>query len=126
MLKVLARHKTLAFFAAAGGSFWAYAIYKSSQTQKSHNSLFRGLIYHLNKSPLATEFLGKHIQFNEGDRVGGHVNVIKGVADLQFEVHGDKETGRVTFVGSRRQKLDSWESEKFLVQKSDGSTLDLQ
>lgn len=111
-------------FVAAGAAFWIDTIYKSSQSQKSHNTLFRGLIYHLNESPHITRILGSPV-VHCGDRVDGSVNIIKGVADLAFNVRGDKQAAVVKFVGMRQPRRDSWQSNEFTLQLPDGTSYNL-
>jgi hypothetical protein len=96
-------------------AFWANTYYKTSQIQKSHNSIFRGIIFFLNNNKEALELVGpcKH----DGMPVKGNVNIIKGIADIEFNVEGLDGPALVRFKGNRLKNKDSWESDTFTVQK---------
>ncbi len=98
-----------------GGSFWLYVLLENSNTLKSNNSLFRGLIYKLKTDNDIIDLIGQDIEYDSTTRVKGSVNVIKGVADIEFKVKGTKGWANVKFVGERYKNTDFWVSKVFTV-----------
>jgi hypothetical protein len=108
-----------------GAAFWASTMYNSVQSMKSHNTIFRGIIMHLNKSKEATDLIGDHIVHNESIPVKGKVNIVKGNADLEFAVTGDKDEATVIFKGNRMKNCDFWESNQGFTLKNKMGTIEL-
>lgn len=77
---------------------------------------------YLNKNDESLKLLGDNIIHNEAVPVKGTVNILKGKADLEFYVKGEKGDAKVQFKGSRMQDSDFWESSIFTV-NNDKSTI---
>ncbi|KAI8911542.1 cytochrome oxidase assembly protein 1 [Gorgonomyces haynaldii] len=103
----------------SGLGFWYYQINKSVQNQLTHNTLFRGIMYHLNQHQEASQLLGLPIKHNELVPAKGHCNVIKGDADLEFTVTGSLSEAIVQFKGNRVKNSDFWQSSVFTVKAKD-------
>lgn len=92
-----------------------YVILENSNTLKSKNSLFRGLIYKLKTDNHNIDLIGQDIEYDSRTRVKGSVNVIKGVADIEFKVKGTKGLATVKFVDERYKNTEFWVSSVFTV-----------
>lgn len=101
------------------GGFWVKTILNNYNSLKSHNSLFRGILTHLNTDDKIISILGDNIHYNENLHpfVKGNVNNIKGTADLIFYVKGSKQKNAlVTFKGKKFDLCDFWFSTEFSLQ----------
>ena len=118
-----------------GLGFWAHTVYNSQNSQKSHNSIFRGvrshnthdqILFHLKQSPQVQSLLGSNIHHDfKTHFIHGQANMFKGQASLEFEIEGDEGVGIVEFQGFRMPgETDLWESRRFTVSRND-LTIDL-
>ncbi|RKO86726.1 cytochrome oxidase assembly protein 1, partial [Blyttiomyces helicus] len=99
--------------------FWVTTVTGGVNSQKSHSAIFKALIFHLRHNPAAGEILGSNIAYDPSrhDAVEGTVNMMKGRADIQFRVGGDRGDGIITFRG--RRAGDDWISDVFTLAKGD-------
>jgi hypothetical protein len=111
----------LAFLA---GGFWVNTILDNFNSQKSHNALFRGILYYLRNDEEANRLIGRMLDYNEKKHphVKGFVDRIKGVAELEFQVEGDQGKGLVKFIGNRDKQTDFWLSKHFSLE-TEGKTI---
>jgi hypothetical protein len=92
-------------------------------SQKTNSHLFKALILQMRQDDKILDLLG---EVELRGKVNGHVNHIKGDADLSFNVKGSKQDGHVHFVGTRYKNTECWVSSKYTVSANDGKlTLDL-
>jgi hypothetical protein len=64
--------------------------------------------------------LAKFGQVEHFGTVKGHVNHIKGDADLSFNLKGSKKDAQVHFAGTRYKNTECWISSKFTISPSSG------
>lgn len=109
----------LAFLTAA---WWSNTILDNFNSQKTNSHLFKALILQMRHDDKVLNLLG---QVEHSGTVKGHVNHIKGNADLEFHVKGSKQDGTVHFVGSRFKNTECWVSSLFTVNSEREGSLDL-
>lgn len=129
----MASHRfTSALLIVCGAAFWLNTINDSAQTQKSHNTLFRGILFSINDSdnPQITSLPGHKAGFvcSDARLVKGYANIIKGTADLTFRIaskdsESAAECAEVSFRGSRVKGKDSWVSDSFVITPVVGGSL---
>ena len=94
------------------------AVMNNDNSLKSHNTLFRGILTHLNTDDKITHLLGEDIHYDDKIHpfVKGAVNHIKGISDLEFYVQGRKGINAlVIFKGKKDDVSDFWISDEFTV-----------
>ena len=103
----------------AGFTFWWTTYATANNIQTSHTSLFKGIMFFLRHNPQALELLGPNISYQDfkHPRIKGHIGTIKGIADVEFIVEGEKGQGKVHFKGNRVPGGDGWKSSIFTLKK---------
>jgi hypothetical protein len=107
--------------AFAAGSFWIHTILNNFNSEKCHSSLFRGIVYALQKNEKILDIIGPNMKYDEKlhPRVKGGFDNFKGNADLEFTIQGEKASGIVKFKGKRYRETDCWVADEFQVVKDD-------
>ena len=113
---------SLAPFAFLTAAWWSKTLLDNFNSQKQNSHLFKALILDLRRNEKVLDRFGK---VEHSGTVKGHVNHIKGNADLTFHLKGSKQDAQVCFVGTRYKNTECWISSKFTVTGDDGA-LDLQ
>ncbi|KAL2912178.1 cytochrome oxidase assembly protein 1 [Polyrhizophydium stewartii] len=113
--RVLRRPVVYLGLGGLGLGFWGYTIVNATNSNRSHNTIFRGIMFHLRHDPQASSVLGTNIHYDETKHrpVAGTFNNFRGVAEFEFTVEGDKAQGTVRFKGRRIPDSDCWVSQVF-------------
>ncbi|EGF82611.1 hypothetical protein BATDEDRAFT_22639 [Batrachochytrium dendrobatidis JAM81] len=126
IVRVINRPAVYVGLGAAGLSFWAYTIINATNSNKSHNSIFKGVMFHLRHDPRALALLGDDIFYDQElhKPVQGTFNVIRGVADYSFTLQGSQAVGNVRFKGHHIPASGCWNSVIFELD-CNGETIQL-
>ncbi|KAH6564273.1 hypothetical protein BASA50_000750 [Batrachochytrium salamandrivorans] len=105
---------------AVGIGFWAYTINNASNSNKSHNSIFKAVMFHLRHDPQALSLLGTDIFYDEKihNPVQGSFSIIRGVADYSFTLQGSRAIGNVRFKGHHIPDSGCWSSVIFELESN--------
>ncbi|TPX32955.1 hypothetical protein SeMB42_g07545 [Synchytrium endobioticum] len=113
--------------ASAGVSFWAYFFLNNSNQSISHTSLFKAILFELRADPRVSEWVGgTRLDYNH-TWIHGNIHPVRGKADVEFVVKGAAagEPVTVKFKGRKKPDRDEWVADEFMLQKPDGSVLQL-
>lgn len=83
----------------------------------------KALTSYIRQSTLSQQILGQDI--HRIDNVSGEVNVIKGHAEMEFKVKGDKTEGLCVYKGTKINSWNQWHSHVFCLKMEDGTIVDL-
>ncbi|KAI8928766.1 cytochrome oxidase assembly protein 1 [Entophlyctis helioformis] len=125
--KLLRNRPVYAALGVLGVGFWAHTVWKSTNTSRAHNPIFKAVMFHMRHDPAVVDLLGDGI-FHDDEKhsaVRGKVNFIQGSADMEFEVEGSKAHGTVRFRGQRIPGSDCWQSRLFEIEGADGQRVSL-
>ncbi|KAJ3011350.1 hypothetical protein HKX48_006880 [Thoreauomyces humboldtii] len=107
--------------ATAGLAWWSTVVYRNISSQKSHTGIFKAVMFHVRHDARAAQLLGSDILHDPltHPAIKGRANMMKGNADVEFVVAGDKGEGTVRFRGRRQGEV--WVSETFDLTTKDGA-----
>jgi hypothetical protein len=116
----------IVIFSGAGLVLWNQLYTKNINSQKANSSLFKAVVFHLRHSNIVRNQVGQKIRYEEGKRIDGEINAIKGTADFRFPVAGSEECAFVEYIGHRTNEGNQWISDKFCLIKKDGTVVSLK
>lgn len=111
---------TLAFL---GGAFWVQTIQTNLNTQKQHSAIYKACLLQLQNQQELINRLGNDIKGSE--KIKGKIDMLGGIADVEFGIEGSKDKGMVKLV-AKRLNLDFWDSKiKVTIPTQDNFELNL-
>lgn len=100
--------------------FWVYAIGITAlcaiifNYEKSSSPIVNSVLYCLRRSEQGKKYLGSNIGFKSSwPWILGPLNTVKGNIDIEFDVKGDLQTGKLHLKASRSSKLVPFDLEAF-------------
>lgn len=110
---------------------WAGSMLIYNNFAKVHNPMFFGIVSDLRQSKTAEQYLGENIEAvtlisgRDFPWIKGPLNNRRGIADVEFQVSGEKAKGTVIFK-SKRVSYREWDCEEFSVILSDGTKINVK
>lgn len=113
--------------------FWVYAVGVTVlcalifNYEKTRSPIVNSVLYCLRRSEAAKSELGANIGFQSSwPWIWGTLNTVKGNIDIEFDVAGDKNSGKLKLKASRTGKFVPFDVENFSLEVTDGTTVDLK
>ncbi|KAI3656966.1 hypothetical protein MP638_004197 [Amoeboaphelidium occidentale] len=111
------RFRSIAMWSTVFGSFFVWAVYYGRSIQIKNSPLFKGVLFTLRQDNQVKKYVGKEFDIGTSNWIKGlvlgHVNHVKGQAELKFDIEGKEGKGSVELKAFR--KKHDWFVEKMIV-----------